>query len=98
MHTCIRTLLFSRYLPNLPFFQNLPKKITYFLEYIRRVYYLDTQILDDKFAKSLTLKSGKDLEHTKKLINLIVYLKAKPVCNEADLISLNTAIEDFYNT
>jgi hypothetical protein len=62
------------------------------------VYYLDTQILDDKFAKSLTLKSGKDLEQTKKLMQLIVYLKAKPVCNEADLLKLNTAIEDFYTT
>jgi|UniRef100_UPI004049D211 hypothetical protein len=76
----------------------IDKKITYFLEYIRRVYYLDTQILDDKFAKSLTLKSGKDLENTKKLMNLIVSLKAKPVCNEADLLALNTAIEDFYTT
>lgn len=76
----------------------IDKKITYFLEYIRRVYYLDTQILDDKFAKSLHLKSGKDLEQIKKLINLIVSLKAKPVSNEADLLKLNTAIEDFYNT
>jgi hypothetical protein len=76
----------------------IDKKITYFLEYIRRVYYLDTQILDDKFAKSLTLKSGKDLENTKKLMNLIVSLKAKPVCNEADLLALNNAIEDFYTT
>ncbi len=76
----------------------IDKKITYFLEYIRRVYYLDTQILDDKFAKSLSLKSGKDLENTKKLMNLIVSLKAKPVGNEADLLALNTAIEDFYIT
>jgi hypothetical protein len=76
----------------------IDKKITYFLEHIRRVYYLDTQILDDKLVKSLTLKSGRDLENVKKLINLIVYLKAKPVCNEADLLALNTVIEDFYTT
>nr|WP_321236861.1 DUF4350 domain-containing protein [uncultured Psychroserpens sp.] len=76
----------------------IDKKITYFLEYIRRVYYLDTQILDEKFAKNLAKKSGKDESDVKKLINQIVYLKAKTNCNEDDLLRLNTAIEDFYTT
>lgn len=74
----------------------IEKKITYFLEYIRRVYYLDTQILDDKFVKNLSLKSGKDHIKVKKLINQIVHLKAKTSCNEGDLLRLNKAIEDFY--
>ncbi len=74
----------------------IDKKITYFLEYIRRIYYLDTQLLDEKFRKNLSVKSGKDKEITKKLIDLIVYLKAKPVCTEADLLNLNNTIEDFY--
>jgi len=76
----------------------IEKKITYFLEYIRRVYYLDTQILDDKFVKNLSLKSGKDHIKVKKLINQIVHLKAKTSCNEGDLLRLNKAIEDFYTT
>lgn len=76
----------------------IEKKITYFLEYIRRVYYLDTQLLDDKFVKNLSLKSGRDQEKVKKLINQIVYLKAKTPCNEGDLLRLNKAIEDFYTT
>lgn len=76
----------------------IEKKITYFLEYIRRVYYLDTQLLDEKFIKNLTVKSGKDKSITKKLIDLIVYLKAKPNCTEADLLNLNNTIEDFYKT
>ncbi len=76
----------------------IDKKITYFLEYIRRMYYIDTQIMDDKFIKSLTLKSGKDAGSIKKLITLITHLKAKPVCNETDLLTLNTAIEDFHTT
>lgn len=74
----------------------IDKKIMYFLEYIRRVYYLDTQLLDEKFVKNLSLKSGKDSTLIKKLIDLIVYLKAKPVCTEADLLNLNNTIEDFY--
>ncbi|MFT4610936.1 MAG: hypothetical protein ACJA1H_002349 [Glaciecola sp.] len=76
----------------------IEKKITYFLEHIRRVYYLDTQIIDDKFVKHLSLKSGKDKDDIKKLINQIVYLKAKINCNEANLLQLNKAIEDFYTT
>jgi len=74
----------------------IDKKITYFLEYIRRVYYLDTQILDEKFVKFLSLKSGKDKIETKRLIDLIAYLRAKRECTENDLLKLNKAIEDFY--
>lgn len=76
----------------------IDKKITYFLETIRRKYYLDTQLLDEKFVKNLALKSGKDIGKTKKTINLIVHLKAKQLCNEEDLKNLNKTIEDFYNT
>ncbi|WCO02624.1 DUF4350 domain-containing protein [Psychroserpens ponticola] len=76
----------------------IEKKITYFLEFIRRVYYLDTQILDEKFVKNLSLKSGKDQSKVKKLVNQIAHLKAKTPCNEGDLLRLNKAIEDFYTT
>lgn len=76
----------------------IDKKITYFLEAIRRKYYLDTQLLDEKFVKNLALKSGKDFGKTNKTINLIVHLKAKQLCNEEDLKNLNKTIEDFYNT
>lgn len=76
----------------------IDKKNTYFLEYLRRVYYINTQVLDDKFVKHLALKAGKDRGRTKKLIYLIVHLKAKQLCNEDDLIRLNKTIEDFYTT
>lgn len=76
----------------------IDKKNTYFLEYLRRVYYINTHVLDDKFVKHLALKAGKDRGRTKKLINLIVHLKAKQLCNEDDLIRLNKTIEDFYTT
>ena len=76
----------------------IDKKITYFLEYIRRVYYLDTQLLDQKFIKFLSLKSGTDKVETKRLIDLITYLRAKRECTENDLLRLNKAIEKFYTT
>ncbi|WP_147676691.1 DUF4350 domain-containing protein [Algibacter pacificus] len=75
----------------------IDKKITYFLEYLRREYLLDTQILDDKFIKNLSLKSNKKQESIKRLINLILQLKAKRHLEEADLLRLNKAIEAFYN-
>lgn len=72
------------------------KKITYFLEYLRRVYFLDTQVLDERFTKLLIQKSGKDKEQIQQLVKSIIHLKAKPQCTEADLINLNKQIEDFY--
>ena len=75
----------------------IDKKITYFLEYLRRVYFLDTQIMDDKFAKALSLKSGRKIGLIKKLINIIAHLRAKSECTEDDLLNLNRAIEDFHN-
>ncbi|WP_304143755.1 DUF4350 domain-containing protein [Mesoflavibacter zeaxanthinifaciens] len=72
------------------------KKITYFLEYLRRVYFLGTQVLDERFTKLLIQKSGKDKEQIQQLVKSIVHLKAKPQCTEADLIHLNKQIEDFY--
>lgn len=74
----------------------IEKKITYFLEYLRRTFYIDTQLLDDKFIKNLSLKSNKKRENIKRLINLILQLKAKRNCEEADLLRLNKAIEAFY--
>jgi hypothetical protein len=74
----------------------IEKKITYFLEYIRRVYFLDTEYLDEKFIKNLAQKSGKEYIDVKKLINQIAYLRSKASCNEADLLRLNSAIEHFY--
>ncbi len=75
----------------------IDKKITYFLERIRRVYYLDTQLLDDKFVHNFALKTGKENVETKKLIDLVVKLRAKQICTEDDLLTLNKAIESFYN-
>jgi len=70
----------------------------YFLEYIRRNYFLDTQILDDKFVKNLSLKANKKQEDIKILVNKIAYLRAKTNCTEQDLLDLNKLIEDFYNS
>ncbi|MDC9723047.1 MAG: DUF4350 domain-containing protein [Urechidicola sp.] len=74
----------------------IEKKTTYFLEYVRRIYYIDTQLLDEKFVKNLALKSGKEIKKVQKIINIILYLKSKSICTEDHLLQLNNAIEDFF--
>ncbi|MBT8272068.1 MAG: DUF4350 domain-containing protein, partial [Bacteroidia bacterium] len=74
----------------------IDKKITYFLEFIRRNYYLDTQILDEKFMKLLALKSGRKPAIVNKLVKLSAHLRAKASCSEEDLLELNRALENFY--
>lgn len=76
----------------------ITKKITYFLEFVRRTYFVDTQILDDKFIKNLSLKANKKPDDLKILVNKIANLRAKQNCTEQDLLDLNTLIEDFYNS
>jgi len=72
------------------------KKITYFLEYLRRVYFVDTQVLDEKFIKSIALKANKSKSDIQTLVDKIADLRAKQQCTEQDLLDLNTLIEDFY--
>lgn len=74
----------------------IDKKITYFLEFIRRTYLMDTEKLDEKFIEKLAAKSGKKISEVKKLINLITYLNSKRICTEADLVNLNKQIENFH--
>lgn len=72
------------------------KKITYFLEKIRKDYYLETTDLNDKFIHTLAAKTGKDKAMIKKLIDLVLRLQSRPECTEKDLLQLNRAIEKFY--
>ncbi|MEM6686714.1 MAG: DUF4350 domain-containing protein, partial [Bacteroidota bacterium] len=73
------------------------KKITYFLEYLRTEYFMDTEALDDTFCKRLHQKSGKSLEETEKLIKLINTLRNKPFFDENDVLQITLAIEKFRN-
>ncbi|OIQ29706.1 MAG: hypothetical protein BM564_05730 [Bacteroidetes bacterium MedPE-SWsnd-G2] len=75
----------------------IEKKTTYFLEYLRRTYFINTEVLDEHFIKQLSQKSGKPITLIKKLVDLIAHLKAKQNCNEDDLLRLNKLIEEFYN-
>ncbi|UOB18043.1 DUF4350 domain-containing protein [Abyssalbus ytuae] len=73
----------------------ISKKITYFMDYIRNHYYLNTEKLDDAFIKKLSVKASKNLDDTTQLINYIKKIKTKPVHTEQELVELNKRIEAF---
>ncbi|AXG70481.1 hypothetical protein KORDIASMS9_02721 [Kordia sp. SMS9] len=94
------TLDFTRTIGNLFYetkdHQNVVhKKITYFLEYLRTEYFMDTQVLDEKFCKRLHQKSGKSLEETERLVKLIKILQNKLFFDENDVLKITVAIENF---
>jgi hypothetical protein len=73
----------------------IEKKIQYFLEFVRRHYYLDTNQLNPNFIEKLAIKSSNTKEDTTTLVDYIVFLKSKTNHTEQELIELNKKIEHF---
>ncbi|EGV44258.1 DUF4350 domain-containing protein [Bizionia argentinensis JUB59] len=71
------------------------KKITYFLEFVRSTYYLETNEFSERFIQKLAVKSANNVQDTKSLIDLITFLKSKNNHTENELIALNKQIEHF---
>ncbi|TYB77112.1 DUF4350 domain-containing protein [Bizionia myxarmorum] len=73
----------------------IEKKITYFLEFIRASYYLETNEFSERFIQKLAVKSSNTVQETKSLIDLITFLKSKNNHTENELTALNRQIEHF---
>lgn len=73
----------------------IDKKITYFLEFIRTSYYLETNEFSEHFIQKLAVKSANTVADTKTLIDLITFLKSKTNHTEKELTALNKQIEHF---
>jgi len=71
------------------------KKITYFLEHLRTDYFMDTQVLDEKFITRLRQKSGKSQEEIERLVKLINILKKKIEFDQNDVLNITKVIENF---
>lgn len=78
--------------------QNLAEKmVQHFLEWVRSHYYLNTNHLDDAFARSLSAKSGLPPEIAANLIEMIEEVKAgNTTIDEPYLYHLNNTIQRFY--
>jgi hypothetical protein len=72
------------------------KKITYFLEFIRNRYYLQTNLLDDQFIDQLTRKSGMNENELQQLVKLIAEVQSAQKVSDSFLMMLNQKIDQFY--
>ncbi|WP_329806568.1 DUF4350 domain-containing protein [Flavobacterium facile] len=92
------TVEFAKTIGNLYFIEKnhkdiAEKKIVYFLEKIRKEYYLETTVLDETFMNRLHQKTSKDKADIVKTNNKINYIKNSSSLTEKDLVELNTLIE-----
>lgn len=76
----------------------IQKRITYTLEKIRRIYWIETHKLDQNFIESYHAKSGKKEEDILHWVQLVMQFQTNPTqANEQDLIAINRATEKILN-
>jgi len=73
------------------------KIITYFYEYLRKKYFLNTSLTDKAFISSLSGKSGVSEIETTELFALIKNIQANENITDEELLELNLKIENFKN-
>ncbi len=71
------------------------KMITYFMEYIRTHYYLNTSQLNAEFFSSLARKSGVEETAVKEFFQMISQLQESAEINDHQLLELNNRIQLF---
>ena len=96
------SIAFAKTIGNLYYQEGNPKdiinkKITFFLEYLRNTYLLDTQNLNQDFKRRLHHKTGIPQEEINRLIDYIYTLSTNSEPQENSLLTLNKLIDKFYN-
>jgi|GEM_PF-204419 len=69
------------------------KKITYFLEYIRNHYYMNTNLINDEFYVALARKSGFEKGEIENLFRYIHYIQKQGIITEDQLLDLNRRMQ-----
>lgn len=72
------------------------KMITYFNEYIRNTYFLNTNHVNDDFIMMLSRKSGVDKDKVDTIYRTIIATQGSNVVNDYQLLSLQEQIQQFY--
>lgn len=72
------------------------KMVTYFNEYIRNTYLLNSNHVNDDFVTVLSRKSGVEKEKVDTLYRSITATQSSDVVNDYQLLSLQQQIQDFY--
>lgn len=71
------------------------KMITYFYEYLRKKYFINTSVINKKFINSLSRKSGVSIIETNELFLLIGKLQSQEYVTDEELLELNLKMETF---
>jgi hypothetical protein len=71
--------------------------ITYFYEYLRRKYFLNTSVINKEFIISLSGKSGVARPETNELFESIKKIQVQETITDEELLELNLKIENFKN-
>ncbi|MBC8034238.1 MAG: DUF4350 domain-containing protein [Chitinophagaceae bacterium] len=72
------------------------KKISYFLEFLRTRFYVNTVQMDDEFAIMLAKKAGVTEKDVRKLMEIITRVQRNKATSDENLLELNEQIDDFY--
>jgi hypothetical protein len=73
------------------------KIITYFYEYLRKKYFINTSVINKEFINSLSGKSGVSKTETHELFELIKTIELQDNVSDQELLQLNLKIENFKN-
>ncbi|MEO9022168.1 MAG: hypothetical protein ABI237_13825 [Ginsengibacter sp.] len=71
------------------------KMITYFFEYLRKKYFINTNEINTEFINSLSRKSEVPLEETTQLFEWIIRIQQQGNISDDELLELNIRIENF---
>ncbi len=71
------------------------KMITYFYEYIRNRYFINTSVINKEFINSLAGKSGVSKSETEELFLLVRNIQSRDEIRDEELQELNSKIENF---
>ncbi len=71
------------------------KMITYFYEYIRKKYFINTSVIHEEFIHSLAAKSGISHDETHLLFAMIQIIQLQENVTDEQLVELNFNIEKF---
>ncbi|MEO8962802.1 MAG: hypothetical protein ABI325_13030 [Ginsengibacter sp.] len=71
--------------------------ITYFYEYLRRKYFINTSSIDGNFINSLSGKSGITFDEINQLFERIQKMRMQDEVSDEELLELNVGIEKFKN-
>jgi hypothetical protein len=73
------------------------KIITYFYEYLRKKYFINTSVINKEFINSLSGKSGVSATETNELFEWIKTIEQQEDISDEELLNLNSKIENFKN-